>query len=45
MGDSTNEWETHRLALVEALAPAWSCPGSVDDELLSRMLTAAPLRG
>jgi hypothetical protein len=24
---------------------SWSCPGSVDGELLSRMLTAAPLRG
>jgi len=23
----------------------WSCPGSVDGELLSRLLTAAPLRG
>src|SRR5262249_6753463 len=23
----------------------WSCPGSVDGELLARLLTAAPLRG
>ena len=27
------------------LGPKWSCPGSVDGELLSRLLTAAPLRG
>jgi len=34
-----NSWETWERV------EGWSCPGSVDGELLSRMLTAAPLRG